>query len=70
MYLTQEEKCILRMYLKANREKTAESISEAYEIIEEGPEKKLMKSVLDKITSMDEEGFRNIAEEIPMIDQE
>ena len=68
MYLTEEEKCILRMYRSSDRIRTVADIIDALEETEEGPEEQLLRSTMDKITQMDEDYFRNTAKQTPMID--
>lgn len=58
-YLTQEELCILRMYMDRNRIRTAGNIIDALEELKAGPEEEMTRSLLDKITDMTEEEFRS-----------
>ena len=67
-YLTEEEKCILRMYLGRDRVRTAAKMISALEDTEDGPEVQLLRSVLDKISTSDEGSFRKISEQVPLID--
>lgn len=67
-YLSEEEKCILRMYLGRDRVRTASNMISALKDTEDGPEVQLMRSVLDKITGSDEGSFRKISEQVPLID--
>ena len=68
MYLTEEEKCILRMYRNSDRIRTVTDMIDALEETEEGPEEQLLRSTMDKITQMDEDYFRKTAKQSPMID--
>ena len=67
-YLTEEEKCILRMYRNSDRISTVADMIDALEETEEGPEERLLRSALDKIAEMDEEIFAKTANQLPMID--
>ncbi len=67
-YLTEEEKCILRMYLGRDRVRTAANMMDVLECMEEGPEEQLVRSVMDKIEGLDEGSFRKISEQVPLID--
>ena len=60
-HLTQEELCILRMYMDRNRIRTAGNIIDALEEMNVGPEEEMTRSLLEKITDMTEEKFRTEA---------
>ena len=60
-HLTQEELCILRMYMDRNRIRTASNIIDALEELQPGPEEEMTRSLLEKITDMTEEKFRTEA---------
>ncbi len=60
-YLTQEELCILWMYMDRNRIRTAGNIIDALEELQACPEELMMRTLLDKITEMTEEKFRTEA---------
>ena len=65
-HLTQEELCILRMYMDRNRIRTASNIIDALEELQPGPEEEMTRSLLEKITDITEEEFRTQAERIKM----
>ena len=60
-HLTQEELCILRMYMDRNRIRTAGNIIDALEEMNVGPEEEMIRSLLEKIADITEEEFRSEA---------
>ena len=64
--LTQEELCILWMYMDRNRIRTASNIIDALEELQPGPDEEMTRSLLEKITDITEEEFRSQAERIKM----
>ncbi len=60
-HLTQEELCILRMYMDRNRIRTTGNIIDALEEMNVGPEEEMTRSLLEKITDITEEEFRSEA---------
>ncbi len=60
-HLTQEEICILWMYMDRNRIRTASNIIDSLEELQPGLEDEMTRSLLDKIMDMTEEEFRSEA---------
>ena len=64
---TEEEKSVLRMFFERDAVRTAERMYESMSVMEEGPEKDLLKSTLEKSLTAKREELERIISEAPMI---